>query len=147
VLPELDDLRLNGVVELAARAHENRTATRVEQKISTSVPFAPRELKTCVFRFVQEALNNAFKHAGGQGQRVTLDVEGRTITVTVNDSGCGVSQSASPAETGRLGLSGIRDRVEAIGGTFSMRSSDASGTTLIAVFDLDTLNPSGGSHE
>ena len=79
-----------------------------------------------MFRFVQEGLNNAFRHAGGAGQSVAVTLENRTLRVVVADAGGGFDVR----EGGEgLGLAGLRERVESLGGTFAVDSSP-SGTRL-----------------
>ena len=58
--------------------------------------------KICVYRFVQEALSNAYRHAGGAGQSVRLRVEGRRVVVEVSDAGPGFDPESIRGEA--LGL-------------------------------------------
>ncbi|MNL40826.1 Sensor histidine kinase LiaS [compost metagenome] len=83
--------------------------------------------KICIYRFVQEALNNAYRHAGGVGQRVSQWVTGDYVTIEVGDNGPGFDPDRVKP-TG-LGLEGLRERIESLGGTFEVEAA-ASGTVV-----------------
>ena len=91
--------------------------------------------KVCIYRFVQEGLNNAYRHAGGIGQTVHVASDGRELTVEVADKGPGFSPAKSSGGD-RLGLAGLRDRVESLGGKFSLEAQLGSGTRLRASFQV-----------
>ena len=85
--------------------------------------------KICLYRFVQEGLTNAWRHGGGQAMAVTLGptVEGGLV-VRVRDAGPGFG--AAPANAEGMGLAGLRDRVEALGGTLELRGTPGGGAEL-----------------
>jgi len=92
-------------------------------------------VETATYYVVAEMLTNAVKHA--QASRVDVDVHAvdGALRVRVHDNGVG---GADPA--GGSGLVGLRDRVEALGGTISLDSPQSKGTTLIAELPLvDTV--------
>jgi signal transduction histidine kinase len=131
--PHLDNLPLRKVFELAIRQHEQRTGTAVNATIGALPAWTPSLLKVCIYRFVQEGLNNAYRHAAGAGQAVHVVGSGDALTVEVADSGPGFSSSSSGDG---LGLAGLRDRVESLGGKFSLETELGSGTTLRASFQV-----------
>lgn len=99
----------------------------------------PDELKTTLFRIVQEALNNAFKHARPEWIDVRLAVKGDAVELEVSDDGIGMdlehileSRSAKS-----LGLIGMRERTEITGGRFTISSVPGKGTTVKAVWKLE----------
>jgi signal transduction histidine kinase len=141
-LPDIQDLPLARALELCARSHERRTASTVECTLDPAPDTVSAAVKICLYRFVQEGLNNAFRHAAGAGQAVTLAVNADSVEVTVADSGAGFDPAAK-SNTDRLGLAGLRDRIVSLGGTFTIRSSPGIGCRLIAGFNLaarGTLN-------
>jgi signal transduction histidine kinase len=87
----------------------------------------PERAEVTAYYVVSEALANAAKHAGASAVHVGVDAAGDVIRVAVRDNGAG---GADPARGS--GLAGLKDRVEAIGGTLTVRSSPGEGTTLLA---------------
>lgn len=65
-LPELDDLSPRSLLKKAAEVHERRTRTTVEVEIQSAPDNLEKSMKICLYRFVQEALSNAFRHGGGE---------------------------------------------------------------------------------
>jgi signal transduction histidine kinase len=131
MMPELSKLSLAGAAKLAADLHSEYTDTSVDVRISLNREFNNEALKTCVYRFVQEGLSNAFKHAGGKGQYVELSWS-NGIVVRIVDAGGGMEHIADGKT--RLGLAGMRSRIEAIGGTLDIAPAGSSGTQLTAYF-------------
>ena len=88
----------------------------------------PPGFTLCLFRVVQEALQNASKHS--QARNVSVDLTGTSdgIALTIVDDGVGFDVDAAWRKG--LGLISVRERVEAIGGTFGLRSSPGAGTRL-----------------
>jgi signal transduction histidine kinase len=132
--PHLDSLPLRKVLELAVRQHEQRTGSAVNAAIGVLPKNISSLHKVCIYRFVQEGLNNAYRHAAGIGQTVHVASDGRELTVEVADKGPGFSPSNSGGDG--LGLAGLRDRVESLGGKFSLEAQSGSGTRLRASFQV-----------
>lgn len=146
VLPELDTLDLGEVVELVSRTHQKRTGTKVDVARPETAPQVPMSLKICAYRFIQEALNNAYRHAGGKGQAVTLSLRGPFVELSVEDGGEGIIEPAALAgeDQEHLGLTGLRDRIETLGGEMRINSKAEGGAMLTARFDLNRLNKTEG---
>jgi signal transduction histidine kinase len=85
------------------------------------------EVRTTVYRVVQEALNNVAKHAAANSLQAIIETVGTSLRLTIRDDGCGFDELASPA---RLGLAGMRERVSLIGGMLEVESSLGKGTTV-----------------
>lgn len=127
MLPEIENLPLCEVVGLVVRTHEKRTGTQVELDCQVPGGSIAHSIKICIYRFVQEGLNNAFKHAGGIGQSVLCRLERSVLTVSVRDAGRGDAPTITDSG---LGLTGMRDRVESLGGTLSIIRNEDGGTTV-----------------
>jgi signal transduction histidine kinase len=93
-LPQLSELSLPETVIRAVRSHERRTGTQVELELESVPDQVPEPLKITVYRLVQEALNNAYRHAGGIGQQVRVNGQGSQLVVVVSDSGPGFHGTA-----------------------------------------------------
>jgi signal transduction histidine kinase len=135
-LPELENLKLEEALELAIHNHERRSGTDVSASFPKNLPAVPIAVKICAYRFVQEGLNNAFRHAGGIGQSVTVTREGNCLRIDVADEGPGLPVDASSPAKGGIGLAGLRDRIESLGGTMTIESAEGKGTKLRALFIL-----------
>jgi two-component system, NarL family, sensor histidine kinase DegS len=91
-----------------------------------------------VFRFIQEALTNVRKHAAAHEASVTLAAEGPgPLRIVITDDGQGFSPGTQPNRRAKpLGLTSMRERVEALGGTFQVHSQPGSGTQVMATLAI-----------
>lgn len=140
-LPEINELTLHEELVLVAQRHEQRTGTKVHLQLERLPEVTTLPLKLCIYRFVQETLNNAYHHANGAGQTISASHVDELLIVKVDDSGPGMSVDSMVVETQgrtRLGLVGLRYRVESLGGLFSIDSSPTTGTSVKAQFKLST---------
>ena len=81
------------VIEYAVRNHERRTRSRVALDLGPDLPKrVPTLLLTCLYRAVQEGLNNAFRHAEGKDQAVRIGVDGGQLVLEIADGGPGISE-------------------------------------------------------
>lgn len=134
-LPDLQGLTLEDTLDRAVRDHRARTGSEVRTDWPALPADAPLPVKITAFRIVREALSNAFKHAGGQGQAVCAQVQGGLLTVQVTDTGPGFDATRPAAGDRHLGLVSMRERAESLGGHFTVRSGPA-GTTVRAELPL-----------
>ncbi len=134
VLPELEGLTPNDIIRLAVQNHEEATGTTVSRQIGDLPADLARPVTICLYRIVQEGLNNAFYHGKAIGQRVEIWVEAQLIAIVVSDHGPGVvdSRGASSRSRTGLGIAGLRNRVEALKGTFELISQRDTGTQIRA---------------
>ena len=131
---ELDSSKL-GYLGLAGCAKslcsEFSRRTRIAVKFESSE--LPNDLKPevslCVFRVLQEALQNAFKHSGSKRVEVQLLEKSGGVELIVHDSGIGFDMTTVMGGPG-LGLTSMRERVRLIGGTIAIESMPRAGTTI-----------------
>ena len=121
VLPQIETAELSDVLKRAVDAHRQRTGVDVALSISNGSRSLSPSVKICIYRFVQEALNNGFRHAGGIGQRVRQTFQGGNVVIEVADQGPGFDPTSVRPEG--LGLAGLRERIESLGGTFNIFTS------------------------
>ena len=131
-LPQLAELSLPETVIRAVRAHERRTGSRVKLDVAPLPEEAALPVKITVYRVLQESLNNAYRHAGGAGQQIRASMDGDLLALEISDEGPGFVSQPSAAFNGHLGLAGMRERVESLGGTFSVKSEIGKGTQVTA---------------
>lgn len=130
----LDDLGLASAVRWYAARNVEPRGIAVRCEVEGLEERLPPEIETAVFRAVQEALTNVVRHAGAEAVLLQLSLRDQLLTVEVEDDGRGfdVGSVAKPAASGRgLGLLGIRERVEIIGGRLTVDSSPGQGTRLV----------------
>jgi len=126
VLLELDELTPREVIELACSRHESMTGTHVSRDFRQLPDFLSQAMKICVYRILQEALTNAFRHAGGIGQRVEARAGEGSLDLIISDQGGQLAQSrGNRSPHAKLGHKGIRNRVQAVGGTLNIYRTDA----------------------
>jgi signal transduction histidine kinase len=135
MLPGLENASLKETIALAIKNHKESTNTDVEFLAKGEHFDFPAAYKICAYRFVQEGLTNAFKHAQGKGQKIFLQV-GDHITLEVCDEGVR-SFPKTPRAKG-LGLMGMRARVEALGGNLEIIKPKSGGTILRATLPLNS---------
>jgi len=130
-LPDLDDLSPANLLTKAAKEHERRTKTVVKVDIQSAPDAIEKSMKICLYRFVQEVLSNAYRHAGGAGQRLTCRYDGGVFEVEASDTGPGFVSSDKAPTTHGLGLPGLEERIESLGGTLQIISAPGEGARLI----------------
>ncbi len=129
----LDDLGLLPAIRSHARSFKERTGISVNIQGTQSVEQLDAEMKTVLYRVLQEGLNNVVKHANANSIEIDLKKEERAISLTIVDDGSGFDPDEladiKPG-SGGLGLRGIRERLELVGGNFNLESNLGSGTVL-----------------
>lgn len=135
-LPELDQMSLHEAIEDAISSHERRTASSVARDIGSLGRTVPNAIKNCLYRFVQEGLNNAFRHAGGRGQRVAARYADGHVEITISDRGDGFDGVNHVLRGTSMGLAGLKDRIESVGGTFAIDARIGAGVRLTGRFPI-----------
>lgn len=91
----------------------------------------PHDMELCLFRIVQEGLNNVVKHSGAREAHVTLCANAGSLVLSVSDSGEGFDAGHTPSRGG-LGLASMRERLRLVNGELTIRSELGQGTTIVA---------------
>jgi signal transduction histidine kinase len=128
----LDDFGLVPALEWQAREVSKRTGLRVHVDAEENAGELPDQLRTCIYRVVQEALHNCARHSQARSVRVIVRQEAHKIILSVEDDGHGF-------EAGRvrgLGMIGMEERVTHLGGAFEVQSRPGGGTRVAAELPL-----------
>lgn len=137
----LDDLGLKPALEFLARGVSARTGIRITVNSSTGGHLPPI-VETALYRIVQEALTNVAKHAKATSVRIELKRGGQGFRGVIRDDGNGFDVSGVLAGQGQrgLGILGIQERLEALGGTLEIISAPGAGTELLITIPQETHN-------
>ena len=117
-----------------------RTETGIQVSLSAVAAIEQLEgdKRTVLYRVAQEALTNIARHAQASQAEVTLQKLDHAVCMTITDDGKGF-QTDCPTRgkrSSRLGLLGMRERLEIVGGTFTLTSAPGKGTTVLAQIPL-----------
>jgi two-component system, NarL family, sensor histidine kinase DevS len=126
----LDDFGLVAALERLVDTFGEQTGIAVDMEARLGDARLAGEVETALYRIVQEALTNVVKHAGATHVSVVLTRKGDTVAAVVEDDGQGFDSDTTREEG--LGLAGMRERVEIVGGRLRIESAPGSGTTLAA---------------
>jgi signal transduction histidine kinase len=133
----LDDLGLVPALEFLSEGVSKRTNQAIFIKASLKDRL-PTTVEIALYRIVQEALTNATKHSRARSIHVHLDQSASQARCSIRDDGTGFDVPAVLARKGGgLGLLGIQERINAIGGTLHIHSSPGQGTSLLIDIPLE----------
>ncbi|MBC7580869.1 sensor histidine kinase [Tardiphaga sp. vice154] len=146
LLPYIEDNEdIVGVLQSIISRHERHTGSRVDFKAVNVPKRLSRDIIHCVGGITQEALTNAHKHGGGDAQDVSLNVDDAELHLSIRDSGPGIDFSkiadVAAARNDRLGLLGMKYRVESVGGTLELKSAPSEGTEVKCKIPLNNIEP------
>jgi signal transduction histidine kinase len=127
----LDDLGLLPAVEFLSEGVARRSGLRIAVQSSKGVRL-PAPLETALYRVVQEALNNISKHAHASSVKIRFRVSEKTVKCTIIDDGMGFDMGGAKTHpTGHgLGLLGMREKLNPLGGGLKIESAPGQGTKL-----------------
>ncbi len=133
--PEFAKRDLLSVLEGLILQHEAMTGLRVVFQVNGELPCVALPVKIALYRILQEALSNIYRHAQTQEPHVRLWVEGDSLWLEVSDEGVGFTPPplSGPTATERqehIGLRGMRERVALVGGVFDLWSRPGQGTCI-----------------
>jgi signal transduction histidine kinase len=128
----LDDLGLVPALQFLTDGISKRAELSIQIQSSLKGRYAPN-IETALYRVIQEALTNVTKHARARHVEIQLTNVAKHLHCLVHDDGVGFDAPSvlSCKERGGLGLVGIRERLNAVGGTLQIDSVDGRGTELL----------------
>jgi PAS domain S-box-containing protein len=136
--PELDVVGLNPTLEDYCHDFAEHARLSIDYA-GTELPELPDAVSICFYRVLQEALTNVAKHAHASHVWVALRCDADTLSLSVEDDGQGfdVPSEVSVARQPRgIGLVGMRERLELLGGRLEIKSRPGQGTRLVAYAPL-----------
>jgi PAS domain S-box-containing protein len=133
---KLEHLGLTAAVSSYCRGLSERSNVIVNFQ-ATNLPKMPEPIALCLFRVLQEALNNAVRHSGVRHFDVSLIGESNEICLRVHDSGVGFVPERAIRERG-LGLASMTERVKLVGGKLNIETKPDGGTTVEVRVTLDS---------
>jgi len=137
----LDDLGLIPALHSFVKLFSQQTRILVNVEIYAGVEQLDSNKRTMIYRVAQEALNNVARHA--QASRVEMNIRKlpHGVGMNIHDNGKSFSVEGALNARGskRLGLLGMRERLEMVGGTFCVKSAPGQGTTIEAEIPFDKV--------
>lgn len=139
----IDELGLETVVKSMC----NNVAREAGYKYQIQFPEHPinisKELEVCLFRVIQESLNNIIRHAKATSFNINLLLDDESLVLFISDDGIGFKPKKLLNEkyiSDGLGVMNMQDTVEKLNGNFQIDSTNNSGTVIIAAFPIETIN-------
>lgn len=143
------DLRPASLDHLGLAAALQQHVAMVGEKFGLSARFEmlglqsrlPEEMEIAFYRIVQEALNNVVRHSKAKSVDVILEPREGSLVLIIEDDGVGFDPQAVPGKAGRMGLFGMRERAEMLGGKLIIESGVGKGTTLVVEVPYGNPDP------
>jgi signal transduction histidine kinase len=138
--PFLDEVGLTSALRWFTTGFAQRSGIPVDVSLPDDFERLPREMETTLFRIVQESLTNIHRHSGSARAAIRLRREGNTVSLEIEDWGRGLKQvrdsiNARKPHAFGVGIPGMRERIEQLGGALRVDSSE-TGTTVRASLKL-----------
>ena len=142
----LDDLGLIPALHTFMKGFKEETGIQVSLTAFAAVEKVSEDQRTVLYRVAQEALNNIARHSKASHAQVDIQKRNGTVCMKITDDGKGfLPAGKSPEKAGkRLGLLGMRERLEMVNGTFAIESVPGKGTTIVAEVPLINRSSRGG---
>lgn len=128
-LPNLNSLTTNQIILRAVNDYQSKVDVGVEVDLPRDERESSLPVKITLYRILQESLLNGYRHANGVDQKVQLRYDATCVYVEITDGGQGFNIDAIP-ENGHLGIKGMRERIEVLGGDFKLISVLGNGTFI-----------------
>lgn len=137
----LDDLGLAAALERLAREWQARYQIPIDLLIHIGEERLPGEIETAIYRIVQESLTNVARHAAARSVSVLVERRGGEVIAIIEDDGRGFNPR--PFNGRHLGLAGMRERAELLGGKFTIESRPGQGTSVHVQIPLHPTHSDG----
>lgn len=138
----IDELGLQTVVRSMCNNVAREGGYKYELQFPDQPLSLPKEIEICIFRVIQESLNNMIRHAKASSFTINLFFEETALVLFISDDGIGFKPKKLLNEkyiSDGLGMMNMQDSVEKLNGTFQIDSSNNSGTIIIVAFPIELL--------
>jgi signal transduction histidine kinase len=132
----LDDLGLDAALEWHLNDFSRRSGIQSEYVADEGMPELSDEMRTCIYRVAQEALNNCEKYSRAAKARLLVRVSEESIMIEISDNGAGFQLTARGMPVRGTGLLGIRERVARLGGSTLIDTNPGAGTRIVVKLPL-----------
>ncbi|MBE2203906.1 MAG: hypothetical protein IAE94_06190 [Chthoniobacterales bacterium] len=134
--PLLDEVGLRFAIEWFADGFAKRTSIAVTPLIPEDFPRLEPGEETALFRIIQEAMSNIYRHSGASRAWITLDRRGAAVRLEIRDNGSGFPEGdiTKVGTSGGVGLAGMRERLAELGGQLEIHSSPY-GVSIVATIN------------
>jgi len=136
---ELDIVGLAAVLRELFSHYTKSYPLDINFKENTANIIIKRQIAITLYRIIQEALNNIVKHAKAKHVKIDLLIEKDEIRITIEDDGIGFDVESVLNDTSleRLGMRGMKERVDILNGNFSINSQPKKGCKVVAIFPME----------
>lgn len=145
----LDDFGVPEAVAAHLRSFSKRTGIRAQLTHERMNDRLPPEIEVCAYRIVQEALTNVARHSGASSCTVSLVRRDGLLHLTIEDDGRGIDAAMARMPDARrgLGLIGMRERAQAMAGTFVIENRREGGTRVVVRLPVPIVEQSSEATE
>ena len=129
----LDKLGLLPALEWLASNVSEHSGIKTEVRVTGDEHYLPEEVAIAMFRITQEALRNIWRHSGATHASINIEFSDAAIKITITDNGKGFNvpeKIGDMARDGKLGLTGMQERAQLVGGTLIVDSDHDRGTII-----------------
>jgi signal transduction histidine kinase len=142
--PLLDEVGLLSALRWFLEGLTKRSG--IQTFLDVQPPAFPRlapELETAVFRIIQEALTNVFRHSGARNGWVALEHQDSQLVITIRDDGRGIGDSVAEFQYGSIGvgIGGMRQRVKEFGGALRLENSNPGTRARVTIPCSSLVSP------
>jgi len=139
--PVLDDLGILAAMEKYIRTFGEQHSIAITFDTPESRIFIKNDISLALYRILQECLTNIAKHAKASAVSISLSIDDQIVTMIIQDNGVGIRPGALEAarQKKRLGIYGMKERAELLGGSLSFQSVNDEGTRIAVTLPLTGL--------
>lgn len=137
--PELEEVGLEAAVQAHLRNLREGAGMEIEEDIQPVGHLLSADAKLATYRIIQESLSNVLRHSGSRQAKVAVGASDGAVEVRVEDRGQGFSAERAARAGGGLGLTGMQERAQMIGGRVVIDSTPGQGTRVRLVVPIHAV--------